>query len=151
MIIPFTELHPFIPVLVWKRFFHLSFEMCIKFCLWRSLVILRWPCGAGRSLTSSYWLPWLYQDHRGSERSNFTLHFGVWVCSYYIPPVTRLGGCSGITVSVLSTFPWVQALSRGYLLNRSTFCNQTWYGGASLWGEDIWMLSSRSRPQWGLI
>ena len=87
MIIPFTELHPFIPVLVWKSFFHLNFEICTQFCLWWSLVIL-W----GWQVINIQLLSWPYQDHRASERSNFTLHFGVGVCSYYIPPVTKLGG-----------------------------------------------------------
>ena len=53
-----------------------------------------------------------------------------------------------------------QALSGRYLtlrLDYSTFCYQTWYGGASSqqvsWGvlQTNWVLSSKLRSQWGLI
>ena len=45
--------------------------------------------------------------------------------------------------------------SQRYLLNRWSFCNQTWYGDATSWTrvscKKIDLLSSSSRSQWGLI
>ena len=45
-----------------------------------------------------------------------------------------------------------KALPRRYLLNCSTFCNQTWYAFASSWArvscEKVGLPSSRSRSQW---
>ena len=56
----------------------------------------------------------------------------VWLACCCYTPVTKLGGLCrnhyvGLSVMCL-------ALSRRHLLNRSTFCHRTWYGGASLWG-----------------
>ena len=49
----------------------------------------------------------------------------------------------------------VDVWSRWYLLNRQTFCCQTWYCDASLWAgvlcRMICLLFSRSRSQQGLI
>ena len=67
------------------------------------------------------------------------------------PPITKLwkGRLSD------SRRPCVRILSVRYLLNRSIFCNQTWYGGASsrtgVSRIKIGVLTSRSRPQWGFI
>ena len=50
-----------------------------------------------------------------------------------IPPVTNLGDrvCCNHNVSRFVC----AALSRRHFLNRSSFCNQIWYGGASSWDE----------------
>ena len=72
----------------------------------------------------------------------------------FYPPIRKLGRYTGIMVSI---WPCVQALSTKYLLNQSAFCNQTWCGGASSWGEvsckTIGVLPSRSvtTARWGLI
>ena len=54
-----------------------------------------------------------------------------------------------------SLCPSVRILSGQHLLNRSTFCNQTWYGGVlsrdGVSYRKISLQSSRSRSQWGLI
>ena len=84
------------------------------FPLWRSTA---WGC--------HFWKHWKY----------------VWKLSSYLviplplPHITKLGGYAGLIVSVwlLSVFSCVRALSRSYLLNRSTFCNQLCHGGASSW------------------
>ena len=65
------------------------------------------------------------------------------------------GGVAEITMSLC---PSVMALSRRYLLNCSTFCNQTvWWCIILRWSvmwlktNKKWLLFSKSWSQWGLI
>ena len=57
---------------------------------------------------------------------------------FLIPPITKFRqgilGSLSLSVSCFSVCPCVQILSVWwYLLAYTVFCNQTWYGGASLW------------------
>ena len=88
-----------------------------------------------------------------------------WVPLYCSEKTDFLYSCNKVTVGggwgeccnlniCLSFCPCTWALSRKYLLNCSPFCNQTWCDGASMRGivsfENNWLLSLRSRSQWGL-
>ena len=61
----------------------------------------------------------------------FTGEWG-WVQVY--TGITMWRVCLSVPLSCLSVCV-LQLFTRGYFLNCSAFCNQTWYCGASLWGE----------------
>ena len=61
---------------------------------------------------------------------------GVLLGNFYTPLLPWEGGGRYIWIT-LSLCP---ALPRGYLLNGTTFCNQTWYGCALSWASVMWKI-----------
>ena len=74
--------------------------------------------------------------------------FSLLTSPFVIPPVTKWSILKSHCPSVcLFICP---ALSRRYLLNWSTFCNQRSYGGASSWGQvSCKRIGLLVFPQWG--
>ena len=76
-----------------------------------------------------------------------------WVRSCYSPG-NKVGGVYWNHPFCLSVCPTI-SVSRRYLLNYSTFRNQTWYSGASSWngesGKEIGFLLLRSRWQYWIV
>lgn len=80
--------------------------------------------------------------------------YSVLTSCIFIPFVKKLKD-GGWYWNHLSICLCVQVLFRQYLLNCSSFFNQTWYGGASPWHEvpykKVGLISSRLKSQRGLI